>query len=272
MDPADAARSAAGPAWSATRRPAGVAPRLPVARRRRDRATAAAPSRWWSSAAAATAWAWWSTAWPASRRGDQAPPGLPGRRGGRGGRDDPGRRLGRADRWTSRRCAGRGAVRAVSAPVLGEAQLDALREIGNIGAGTAATALAQITGPSRGVPTVTLAGRAGRGPHGRRRARRGARRRVRPHALRDGRGRGPRRRGRPDGRLRWRGGRGRRVLGHGALRAPGGRQHPDRLIPQRPVPDHGLRLGADAARRRRGLRGGARRAWWRWRSRPRPRS
>jgi chemotaxis protein CheC len=46
----------------------------------------------------------------------------------------------------------------VSAPVLGEAQLDALREIGNIGAGTAATALAQMTGRSvpMGVPTVTL--------------------------------------------------------------------------------------------------------------------
>jgi len=46
----------------------------------------------------------------------------------------------------------------VSAPVLGEAQLDALREIGNIGAGTAATALAQMTGQSvpMGVPTVTL--------------------------------------------------------------------------------------------------------------------
>ena len=46
----------------------------------------------------------------------------------------------------------------MSAPVLGEAQLDALREIGNIGAGTAATALAQMTGQSvpMGVPTVTL--------------------------------------------------------------------------------------------------------------------
>jgi chemotaxis protein CheC len=46
----------------------------------------------------------------------------------------------------------------VSAPVLGEAELDALREIGNIGAGTAATALAQLTGRSvpMGVPTVTL--------------------------------------------------------------------------------------------------------------------
>ncbi|MGE0028164.1 MAG: chemotaxis protein CheC [Thermoleophilia bacterium] len=46
----------------------------------------------------------------------------------------------------------------MSAPVLGEAQLDALREIGNIGAGTAATALAQMTGRSvpMGVPTVTL--------------------------------------------------------------------------------------------------------------------
>jgi len=46
----------------------------------------------------------------------------------------------------------------VSAPVLGEAQLDALREIGNIGAGTAATALAQMIRRSvpMGVPTVTL--------------------------------------------------------------------------------------------------------------------
>jgi chemotaxis protein CheC len=46
----------------------------------------------------------------------------------------------------------------VSAPVLGEAQIDALREIGNIGAGTAATALSQMTGRSvpMGVPTVTL--------------------------------------------------------------------------------------------------------------------
>jgi chemotaxis protein CheC len=45
----------------------------------------------------------------------------------------------------------------VSAPALGEAQLDALREIGNIGAGTAATALAQMTGRSvpMGVPTVS---------------------------------------------------------------------------------------------------------------------
>jgi chemotaxis protein CheC len=46
----------------------------------------------------------------------------------------------------------------VTGPVLGEAQLDALREIGNIGAGTAASALAQMTGRTvpMGVPTVTL--------------------------------------------------------------------------------------------------------------------
>lgn len=46
----------------------------------------------------------------------------------------------------------------MSAPLLGAAQIDALREIGNIGAGTAATALAQMTGRSvpMGVPTVTL--------------------------------------------------------------------------------------------------------------------
>lgn len=46
----------------------------------------------------------------------------------------------------------------MTAPVLGEAQLDALREIGNIGAGTAASALAQMTGRTvpMGVPTVTL--------------------------------------------------------------------------------------------------------------------
>lgn len=46
----------------------------------------------------------------------------------------------------------------MTGPVLGEAQLDALREIGNIGAGTAASALAQMTGRTvpMGVPTVTL--------------------------------------------------------------------------------------------------------------------
>lgn len=43
-------------------------------------------------------------------------------------------------------------------PRLGPAQLDALREIGNIGAGTAATALSQMTGRRvpMGVPTVAL--------------------------------------------------------------------------------------------------------------------
>jgi chemotaxis protein CheC len=46
----------------------------------------------------------------------------------------------------------------MSAPTLDAAQLDALREIGNIGAGTAATALSQMTGaPVRlGIPKVSL--------------------------------------------------------------------------------------------------------------------
>lgn len=46
----------------------------------------------------------------------------------------------------------------MSAPVLGPAQLDALREVGNIGAGTAATALSQMTGVpvQMAVPTVEL--------------------------------------------------------------------------------------------------------------------
>lgn len=43
-------------------------------------------------------------------------------------------------------------------PALGPAQLDALREVGNIGAGTAATALSQMTGApvQMAVPTVKL--------------------------------------------------------------------------------------------------------------------
>ena len=48
----------------------------------------------------------------------------------------------------------------MSAPALGEAQLDALREIGNIGAVTAAAALAQMTAPR--VRAADVGGNAGR--------------------------------------------------------------------------------------------------------------
>jgi len=46
----------------------------------------------------------------------------------------------------------------MTSPALGPAQIDALREVGNIGAGTAATALSQMTGApvQMAVPTVRL--------------------------------------------------------------------------------------------------------------------